>query len=1373
VDLIETIGARMVLVGAREYQASLKGVQEQHAALNKEVQAGKVPSEELNAATVSLQAAQDKLAASTKAAVTAEHEYQAALREAQAAAVADSESATTAEAAKSREATARLEAAAAAREAALVEMRADQETAVAAKVSADEVEVAEGRKVAAAEGASGTLKMVGWGAVAVAAVVAGASVKMAGDFEQSTERLVTSAGETNDNLDMVRRGILGMAGEVGYSAEDLSAAMYKVESGGRHGAEGLDVLKAAAQGAKTENADLTVVADVVTSVLQDYHLKGSDAADVTSKLVAATASGKTSFEELSGAMAAVLPRASAAHVSLDDILGDLASMTVHGMSAQQASQNLADAIQHMQAPTSVQSKELALLGINAQQLSDDLGTKGLSGTIHEITDAIAKNMGPGASKVILDMSSALKGLDPAVRDLGQKLMDGSISQAAYNKAAKGLDPILAGQAGQFATLAKSTHQIGNTQMSGQEVMQSYSKALRDAMGDATGLNVALMLTGENSDITSTAIGNVRDATKEADGSVRGWSDIQGTFNTRLSQAKDGMGALAIQIGTYLLPPLTAVLGWIASGAQWLSQHKDAAMALAIVIGVVLVAGLAAAAVALWSMVPAAVTASVALFGIEAPLLLIIGVIALVVGVIGFAVFEIVQHWQGILGFFKMIGAWFAGPFLTPFKAIGAWFAGPFVDFFKMIGSGIMTAFRAIATAAVWLWQTILQPVFNAISLIFRVFITIVITVLVTPIVLAIRGLAAIFTWWWLNVTVPVFNGIRTVMVAAWNWINSNVIQPIWRGLQWVGAQFVALYQNYVVPAWNGIRAAIMIAWYWIYTNIILPINLALLFIGSQFVKLWQNYVVPAWNGIRDAILTAWNWINDHVFQPIWRGIQWLGDRFSDFWHGVIVPVWNGISDAIHTAWTWIDEHVFTPIHQAIDRIKDAFNIAKDYIGAVWDQVKEKLATPIHWVVDHVYTDGIKAVWDHVADFTGLGHLPDAPQFAGGGVLGGYSPGQDSVHALLSPGEAVLVPELTAAIGADRILALNAAFSNGRAGTVLGPLPAGLAGGGIIASARALTDSPARFDGGGILGGLSSVWNSVSGWVGGVAGGTADFFSDPIGTAKKWLNGVIDATIGDQAINTPVGQIGAGVPKHAIDGLMDKVQKWWDDFKSGVGAIGSMIGGVAAGGPQVTAWVLQALAMMGMSPALAPGVISLIMHESGGNPNAINLWDSNAQAGHPSQGLMQTIPSTFAAYVLPSLAGRPITDPIANITAGVRYAVARYGEGMLMGGGRHDSSGGYMGYSGGGLVLAEPRASGGPVDAGAAYLVGERGPELFVPGASGQVFDADTTASGLSGPGLGGTVVYVQEGAVVVHGATDPRATYEAVVQGIGDAVARR
>jgi hypothetical protein len=109
------------------------------------------------------------------------------------------------------------------------------------------------------------------------------------------------------------------------------------------------------------------------------------------------------------------------------------------------------------------------------------------------------------------------------------------------------------------------------------------------------------------------------------------------------------------------------------------------------------------------------------------------------------------------------------------------------------------------------------------------------------------------------------------------------------------------------------------------------------------------------------------------------------------------------------------------------------------------------------------------------------------------------------------------------------------------------------------------------------------------------------------------------------------------------------------------------------------WIAQALQVMNLSQDLAPGVKQIILSESGGNPHAVNTWDSNALRGTPSRGLMQTIPSTFRSYVHPDLAGRSITDPVANITAGVRYMIDRYGVDTVRAGGRSNASGSYLGY----------------------------------------------------------------------------------------------
>ncbi|GAB2828860.1 transglycosylase SLT domain-containing protein [Streptomyces daliensis] len=91
------------------------------------------------------------------------------------------------------------------------------------------------------------------------------------------------------------------------------------------------------------------------------------------------------------------------------------------------------------------------------------------------------------------------------------------------------------------------------------------------------------------------------------------------------------------------------------------------------------------------------------------------------------------------------------------------------------------------------------------------------------------------------------------------------------------------------------------------------------------------------------------------------------------------------------------------------------------------------------------------------------------------------------------------------------------------------------------------------------------------------------------------------------------------------------------------------------------WIHEALDIMKAKgiPGSYEGLHRNIMRESGGDPNAQNGWDVNAQAGTPSKGLLQVIQPTFDAYHVDGTANS-LTDPVANITAAANYAADKYG-----------------------------------------------------------------------------------------------------------------
>lgn len=111
-----------------------------------------------------------------------------------------------------------------------------------------------------------------------------------------------------------------------------------------------------------------------------------------------------------------------------------------------------------------------------------------------------------------------------------------------------------------------------------------------------------------------------------------------------------------------------------------------------------------------------------------------------------------------------------------------------------------------------------------------------------------------------------------------------------------------------------------------------------------------------------------------------------------------------------------------------------------------------------------------------------------------------------------------------------------------------------------------------------------------------------------------------------------------------------------------GAAAPTAAAIAGSAPtgNLASWIAQAEQATGVGgPDWTNGLNLIAEHESGGNPTAVNNWDSNAAAGHPSQGLMQTIPSTFDAYVPSGMKSLGIDNPVANLAAAIGYINSRY------------------------------------------------------------------------------------------------------------------
>ena len=117
---------------------------------------------------------------------------------------------------------------------------------------------------------------------------------------------------------------------------------------------------------------------------------------------------------------------------------------------------------------------------------------------------------------------------------------------------------------------------------------------------------------------------------------------------------------------------------------------------------------------------------------------------------------------------------------------------------------------------------------------------------------------------------------------------------------------------------------------------------------------------------------------------------------------------------------------------------------------------------------------------------------------------------------------------------------------------------------------------------------------------------------------------------------------------------------------------------AMGPGDVDGWIAEAIARTGAPASWAPALRAIAEHESSLNPAAANLAASGGDPARAPLGLMQMLPSTFAAHAQPGHGN--ILDPVDNLMASIDYIRRRYGDPSSTPGLRALARGGrYVGY----------------------------------------------------------------------------------------------
>ena len=189
-----------------------------------------------------------------------------------------------------------------------------------------------------------------FGGIGISAATAFAkAAKSSYDFEKEFRKnmleVATISTQVTDDMTGFMNQVMSITQEIPIKAPEAAKALYSIVSAGHDGADGMKILEVSAKAAVGGLTETETAADAITTILNAYKMSAEEAGTVSDQLFTTVRLGKTTFGELGASIAQVAPIAAAYGISIDQVLGAVASLTKQGTPTAQAMTQIRAAIQ--------------------------------------------------------------------------------------------------------------------------------------------------------------------------------------------------------------------------------------------------------------------------------------------------------------------------------------------------------------------------------------------------------------------------------------------------------------------------------------------------------------------------------------------------------------------------------------------------------------------------------------------------------------------------------------------------------------------------------------------------------------------------------------------------------------------------------------------------------------------------------------------------------------------------------------------------------------------------------------------------------------------------------------------------------------------
>ena len=264
---------------------------------------------------------------------------------------------------------------------------------------------------------------IGISAATAFAQAAKSSYDFEKEFRKNMLEVATISTQVTDDMTGFMNQVMSITQEIPIKAPEAAKALYSIVSAGHDGADGMKILEVSAKAAVGGLTETETAADAVTTILNAYKMSAEEAGTVSDQLFTTVRLGKTTFGEFGASIAQVAPIAAAYGISIDQVLGAVASLTKQGTPTAQAMTQIRAAIQG----TAGELGDAAFQGRTFQEALQLINEKA-GGSASKMKEMLGTDEGLAATLALTG-----KNAKSAASDLGELQNSLGATEAAFEK----------------------------------------------------------------------------------------------------------------------------------------------------------------------------------------------------------------------------------------------------------------------------------------------------------------------------------------------------------------------------------------------------------------------------------------------------------------------------------------------------------------------------------------------------------------------------------------------------------------------------------------------------------------------------------------------------------------------------------------------------------------------------------------------------------------------------------------------------------------------------------------------------------------------------------------------------------------------------